>query len=127
MHHQSTCPECGRVFSPSRDRVRHCSLRCAGIATSRRRPRQVERRHKTGYVLVYAPDHPKGPRVRRSLLVVEAALGRHLAPGEVVHHENGVKDDDRLENLRVMTAAAHMSLHKRGLVQKRGAHGRFTR
>ena len=32
---------------------------------------------------------------------MEALLGRHLVPGDTVHHRNGVKDDNRPENLEL--------------------------
>ena len=53
---------------------------------------------------------------RRSVLehreVAEAALGRRLLASEVVHHRNGRKDDNRLENLCVMNSREHFRYHQ---------------
>lgn len=84
--------------------------------------------HSDGYVLVYAPWHPAGRNskgyVLEHRLVMERLLGRYLTPRELVHHKNEVKDDNRPENLEIMTRSNHMSHHKDGF--PRDGNGRFS-
>lgn len=44
--------------------------------------------------------------------VVAAEIGRLLTPEEIVHHVNGDVNDDRPENLRIVTRAEHMRIHR---------------
>lgn len=57
----------------------------------------------SGYVMVRQADHPRASRgwVREHVVVMERSLGRSLLLGEEVHHRNGVKSDNRPENLEL--------------------------
>lgn len=66
-----------------------------------------------GYVCIKKPEHPKAYSngyVKRAVLVAELKIGRSLERNEVTHHINGVKDDDRPENIEVLSASAHNSI-----------------
>jgi len=123
---------CFVVGCPSRPITRgmcskHTQQRAAGILDeegNQLRPLQsLGRKRKpgpikdgAGYVLVVAPDGYNGPmrdgRVLEHRLVMEEKLGRGLGPHELVHHINGVKTDNRIENLQLRTRKTHPPAHE---------------
>ncbi len=79
-----------------------------------------------GYVLVYAPEHPRarsaGDRkhyVLEHILVWEQANGRQLPENHVIHHLNGIKDDNRPSNLVAILRSAHRTNTRLVLKEKR--------
>lgn len=43
--------------------------------------------------------------MKEHILVMEAHMGRKLIKGETVHHVNGVRDDNRIENLELWSSS----------------------
>lgn len=67
-----------------------------------------------GYTYIYFPDHPRSTAdgyIMEHVLVMECLIGRWLAENEVVHHINHVRNDNRKENLQLMTFKEHCALH----------------
>lgn len=80
------------------------------------------KRRRDGYVAVFCPDHPmksKDGYVMEHILVMEDHIGRYVTRDEVVHHKNHIRDDNRLENLELMTFKEHAGLHMKERWDKR--------
>lgn len=114
-----------KIGAASRDRVTSAETRAKISAANRGQKRTAESRAKisakqlgtknscwkggrivmNGYILLRRPDHPFANctgYIFEHRLVMECILGRYLTRGEQVHHLNGIKDDNRPENLAVM-------------------------
>lgn len=108
-----TCENCGRAYTvkPSKANVsRFCSARCRSrwVATHMPRKRKPYIIDSSGYRLVWVGD-----RYRPEHIVVWERAHGPIPPGYVVHHKNLNRQDNRLENLQLMTRAEHIALHNR--------------
>ena len=77
-----------------------------------------KRKDKRGYIrlvgepLKIHPKYKKNGYISEHVYVMETHLGRYLYKNEAVHHINGNKSDNRIENLQLLSFADHNKLHK---------------
>lgn len=108
------CEHCGKPLKPNvHPKVRFCSKSC-GLKSRNRKGqkkavKETRRNHSTGYMLVkVGKDYPGAMSngwILEHRYVMEQHLGRQLEAHEHIHHKNGDRHDNRLENLELWTVA----------------------
>lgn len=105
------CEHCGKPLKENiNPKVRFCSHSCAMKERDRKGQLQAEvgakKQHSNGYMMIKMPDNPSAYKTGWMLehrYVMEQFLGRSLEEDEHVHHKNGDRSDNRIENLELWT------------------------
>ncbi|MFA5158794.1 MAG: HNH endonuclease [Patescibacteria group bacterium] len=137
-----TCPKCGKSFycqKKSFSKRKYCSHKCywrdrkdrqmlppsrkgtiltgehkikiseANSGINNYRWNSGRGKHSSGYISVLLPDKT---RMLEHRFVMEQFLGRKLTDEEKVHHINGMRDDNRIENLKLYpNNSTHSKIH----------------
>ncbi|MEK6879472.1 MAG: HNH endonuclease signature motif containing protein [Nanoarchaeota archaeon] len=100
--------KCLTCFNKFKDRFggdkKYCSRNCYW---SFLKNLHATENNKSNYVCITK----NGRKTYEHRKVMEEFLGRKLKRNEIVHHKNGKKDDNRIENLQVINQSEHIREH----------------
>ena len=91
----------GEIVIHSSDRPKSCGCRKPVRSKPQRDPFAKRKPNRYGYIVVQRD----GKNIGQHRLVMERELGRLLLPCETVHHLNGIRHDNRLENLELWVSS----------------------
>ena len=120
MSVNKTCLQCKSSFVANRKERKFCSEECFHISrrgTVSPNWKGGRKKNPYGYIEIYQPGHGNadaGGYVKEHVLVMVEHLGRDMKNGEIVHHINEDKSDNRVENLKVMSRCEHQRIHSTG-------------
>jgi len=103
-----TCQICGKKYFARKyvGRKNKGNFRCLSCINWK----GGRKRNKPGYILIKNKSHPFSDDqgyILEHRLVMEKYLGRYLNSDEMIHHINGIKDDNRIENLLIIKNQIH--------------------
>ena len=111
--HHNNCVDCGKRITSNAQRCRSCShTRIGKNQRGVNNPRwKGGKRYETdGYVRVLNKSHPKAAKsgyVLEHILVWEEANKMPVPDGHVIHHLNGIRNDNRISNLVALPRRKH--------------------
>ena len=115
-----TCQECDKKFKAWRKTSTYCSRICMWKNNGGHNKKQETWwKDQKGYIQgrIWLPDGTQ-IRVRKHRFIMEGIIGRPLSPDENVHHINGIKDDNRPINLKIIEHGKHTTLSNKLRIHK---------
>lgn len=123
-NHSHSCIDCGKpVLNKKSHRCKSCAMKHAwkvrdklqnSLIGFRRGEHNINwkgGKHKAyGYMMLYIPEHPRANKTRyvfEHIVIWEKAHHQPLPDGWVVHHINGIRDDNRPQNLLGLPRRGH--------------------
>lgn len=116
-----SCPTCNNeiyvcpsTMKLNKSGVKFCSRKCKGEAMMKGKTEygfKNENVDKTSNQ--YTRIQIEKVRIKEHRYLMEQHIGRKLLESELVHHINGNKKDNRIENLQIMSVEEHSRIHKK--------------
>lgn len=100
--------ECNKEFPVYKKGTIFCSRKCSNIGENNPCWKGGKTCTSGGYIMFKKPEHPFADSrgyIAEHRLVMEEILGRFLEPHERIHHKNGIRNNNKKENLELWKQA----------------------
>ncbi len=123
-HFVGNCIDCGKPVTRSSVRGGGRCLSCSKKGKLNKSWKGGRHKSIAGYIYILKPDHPRANKfhdryVAEHQLVWEKAHNQLLPEGYLIHHLNGIKDDNRPENLVALQPKRHSTRTRLDIAEQR--------